>query len=148
MLSQVPYTALQLSLFESLSSLLDKGYHFDRDDDVPFIIKFMSRFGAVTLSLLLSQSLLYPLDTIKRCLQLNGSKAHKNLYDGSILGTGRTIVQELGVKGLYQGFGANLLRCTPMAIIHFLVFYQFRTISAMRQNQENPIFNALNRKMK
>lgn len=43
------------------------------------------RFGASTLSLLLAQTLLYPFDTVKRCLQLNDSYAHKNLYNGSII---------------------------------------------------------------
>ena len=67
---------------------------YDKQDGIPFAGKYVMRFGAMTLSLLLAQVVLYPLDTIKRILQLNGSLGHKNLYSGGILSCAQTLVRD------------------------------------------------------
>ena len=74
-----------------------------------------------TLSLMFVQTLLYPLDTVKRCLQVNGAVGHKDLYSGTLDCLGK-LYKEGGVRMLYQGLTANLLRCAPVTIIQFLVF--------------------------
>ena len=60
---------------------------FNKYDDYPFVMKFALRFGAATLSLVVAQTLLYPLDTAKRCMQLSGTKGHKALYNGGLINT-------------------------------------------------------------
>lgn len=66
---QVPYTILLYSCFELLdSTIFTADVRFNRDDDYLFIFKFLQRFGASTLSLLLAQTVLYPFDTVKRNL--------------------------------------------------------------------------------
>ena len=64
----------------------------------------------------IAQTVCYPLDTVKRRMQLNGAMGHKNLYrnDWHCLSK---ILKEEGVKGLYSGFTVNLVRSVPMVLI-------------------------------
>jgi hypothetical protein len=67
--SQVPYTVIMLGTFEYLESNTlkqNQDLRFNKNDEYPFAIKFVQRFGAATASLLIASSLLYPFDTIKR----------------------------------------------------------------------------------
>lgn len=116
---------VQISTYEFLNQTLFNQDHviFNKFDSVPFIVKIGLRFGAATFSLVLAQALFYPFDTVKRCLQLNASKGHKNLYTGSLLNCLTTIVNQQGIaRGLYSGFSLNLVRCLPLNLIHFIVF--------------------------
>lgn len=45
---------------------------------------FNAKIGVSLLSSLIMSFLIYPLDTAKRCMQLNGAKGHYNLYKGSV----------------------------------------------------------------
>jgi hypothetical protein len=117
----VPYNVILISSFEFLNRNVfadNESIIFNKNDDHPFFIKLLMRFGASSLSLVLAQSLLYPLDTAKRCLQVNGSTGHKNIYSGSLLSCLINLYKEQGiVKGLYSGFSLNLLRCAPLTLI-------------------------------
>ena len=88
LLAQVPYTVVLLTSFDFADNFINSefgDFAFHKFDDHYFMEKFFVRFGAATLSALLAQSLCYPLDTAKRCLQMNGALAHKKLYSGSLL---------------------------------------------------------------
>ncbi len=70
-----------MSSFEGFNYLLNSSdTSFNKRDDHFFLYKFLVRFGSSTLSLLLAQAICYPLDTVKRRMQLNGAQGHKNLY--------------------------------------------------------------------
>ena len=90
---------------------------FNKYDDNLFVAKYLQRFGACTLSLLVAQTIFYPFDTVKRCLQLNGSTAHKNPYSGSTRDCLSQLFKDQGIRGLYQGFSVNLCRCAPLATV-------------------------------
>lgn len=79
--AQVPYTVVLLGSFEAFSSLTDSANtHFTKRDGRSFFEKYLTRFGAGIASLILAQTLVYPLDTVKRRMQLNGATGHKNIY--------------------------------------------------------------------
>lgn len=142
MLSQIPYTIITLGTFEFLENEvlgINFNTRFNKNDDYPFIVKFMVRFGASTLSIIAANTILYPLDTIKRCLQLNGSKGHKTLYTGSIINCAQTIMVDKGIRGLYAGFGLNLLKTVPLTAIHLIIFNSLRVISKPTEMYVNPI---------
>ena len=121
MLSQVPYTAILLSCFDFFDNNLLVGFkdhEFNKFDDVYFLQKYFIRFGAATLSLLIAQAACYPLDTAKRCLQMNGALAHKKLYSGSLINCLMELRTNQGiVGGWYAGFSLNLVRCAPLTLI-------------------------------
>ena len=134
-ISQVPYSVILLSTFEWFDKVVFADNHeiiFDKYDGYPFIVKFLQRFGASTLSLFIAQSVLYPLDTVKRCLQLNGSMGHKTLYTGSISNCLSTLYKDHGLKGLYGGFSVNLIRCLPLTMVHYVVFQSFKGMTQPR----------------
>ena len=139
MLCQVPYAAITLTTFDYLDRelLIDKDA-FNKNDEVPFLYKFLHRFGASTLSLMFVQTLLYPLDTVKRCLQVNGAIGHKDLYSGTLDCLGK-LFKDGGVRMLYQGLTANLLRCAPVTMIQFLVFQATKRLVEERDSFENPV---------
>jgi len=97
LVSQVPYQIVLLSSFDYLERELmntNKEVLFNKNDEYPFAIKFLQRFGAATLSLVAAQTLFYPLDTVKRCMQLSSSPGHKSNYDGSFLKNMNTLYKE------------------------------------------------------
>lgn len=84
----MPYSVITIGTFEMLDSTIfssNEETKFNKHDEFPFVIKFMIRFGASSLAIAAAQTVLYPFDTIKRCLQLNGSKGHKSLYSGGLI---------------------------------------------------------------
>jgi len=68
LMSQVPFTAMMLTSFSMTNSMLEKQEKFHKYDDLTFIYKFMTRFGAMTIATTLASTVCYPIDTIKRRL--------------------------------------------------------------------------------
>ena len=116
---------------------------------MPFAEKFLYRFGAGTLSLLIAQTIMYPFDTVKRCLQLNGSLGHKTLYKGGILECFSTLAKTQGLfKGLYAGFLLNMVRCAPLCVLQFLMFQSFRSLSQPKREFSNPFLKTKEERLK
>lgn len=118
LIGQVPYTVVLMSTFELLERVNDSANaKFNRRDGLPFLYKLAIRFGPSTFALLFAQALCYPFDTVKRRMQLNGAKGHKNIYKGDYDCFTKILKDEGAVKGLYAGFSVNLVRCLPAAIL-------------------------------
>ena len=74
------------------------------------------------------QTVAYPLDTIRRILQVQDmSGGHKVKTAGNVLYTGmldclvKTVAKD-GVKGLYRGYMANLVKAAPSVAISFAAY--------------------------
>jgi solute carrier family 25 phosphate transporter 23/24/25/41 len=65
---------------------------------------------------IIAQTACYPLDTIRRRMQLKG-KNYRNTLDAM-----QTIARTEGVKALYKGMSANTLKVVPNNAIRFMVF--------------------------
>ena len=75
--TQIPYTCILMTSFETFHQIIEnEQVEFSRYDDYTFIYKFMQRFGASTISVTLATAFCYPLDTLKRMYQLEGSIGH------------------------------------------------------------------------
>ena len=66
------------------------------------------------------QVVAYPIDTIRRRMQVQGFGPATYQYGGSIRATMRQIVREEGVRGLYKGMTANLCKVAPAVSISFV----------------------------
>lgn len=64
---------------------------------------FMQRVGASLLSGTMLACLLYPLDTFKRCAQLNGSIGYRQAFNNTYECTQYVFKQSKGNLGLYKG---------------------------------------------
>ncbi|PWN20852.1 putative ADP, ATP carrier protein [Microstroma glucosiphilum] len=94
----VVYRGLYFGMYDSLKPVLLTGALSNN-----FLASFALGWGVTTGAGLAS----YPLDTIRRRMMMtSGTKTH---YNG-ILDAGRQIVAAEGVKSLFKGAGANVLR--------------------------------------
>lgn len=95
-----PYCALSLTLNERLVGELSTDP------------AFMQYFGVGSVSALISNVLLYPLDTVRRRMQYSSARGCKVLYKHS-WNCITSIMENEGLKGFYKGLGVNVLRTVP-----------------------------------
>jgi hypothetical protein len=79
-----------------------------------WLSNFNQRVGASFLSSMVISLLLYPLDTMKRCQQLNGGRGQLVLYRGILDGFQKLASQQGGLPAFYRGvhlFFAKELIC-------------------------------------
>jgi solute carrier family 25 (mitochondrial thiamine pyrophosphate transporter), member 19 len=87
-----------------------------------------SDFLAGGLAGIVSKCSVFPLDTIRKRLQVQGPTReryiHKDipLYTQGILHCAKAIVQKEGLRGLYKGLGVALLKSGPSAAVTLWVF--------------------------
>ena len=71
---------------------------------------FVGKIGISMVCSLTMSLLLYPLDTAKRCMQLNGSRGHLANYDHSYDCIRKIVTHEGGARALYRGVHIYLLK--------------------------------------
>jgi hypothetical protein len=71
----------------------------------------------------------YPNDTVRRLLQLQGSRGTVTVYTGYIDCVRQTIAVH-GVQRLYRGLGINLIRMAPNSAVQFGSYEFFKTLTA------------------
>jgi len=111
----VGYRGLQLGTFDTITGL--NPYKKDKG-----ILGAVSTFAAAQTAITVGAGATYPFDTVRRRLQMQSEKPpEEHIYKGT-MHCFRTVASEEGlVKGLYKGFGANVLRSVGGALV--LVFY-------------------------
>ena len=70
---------------------------------------------------MLQQAVCYPIDTVRRRMQLSGSQGQVVRYT-SYLHCIREMAALEGAPGFYRGLGVNCLKTVPGAAIQFLAF--------------------------
>ena len=78
-------------------------------------------------SAMIATSICYPLDVVRRRMQLKGT-TYKSTMDAS-----STIVREEGVLGLYKGQLANLLKTVPNNAVRFIAFEFLKKLVKMEK---------------
>ncbi|WFD23611.1 hypothetical protein MEQU1_002305 [Malassezia equina] len=114
-LGVAPYVAFNFVFYESARTMLTK------DDGTPPgpIAKLClgAWAGAV------SQTLTYPLDVIRRRMQVSGMRDSKlGVQDKNAIDAIRNIVARSGFRGLYYGLLPNLLKVAPSTGAYFLTY--------------------------
>ena len=77
---------------------------------------------------LISQTLVFPGDVIKRQMQLNGINNKPKLYK-NLLDCLKKIYINEGMKGFYTGLQINLIKCIPGASVQFATYEYFKNIA-------------------
>ncbi len=80
----------------------------------------------------MAQAVCYPLDTVKRRMQLNGAPGYKNLYKNDIHCLQKVLKDEGLRRGLYAGWSLNLAKNLPLTLLHYILFQNLRFISRKR----------------
>ena len=127
--AQIPYTVTLLTTYELCHrSIEEEGLKFNRYDDYTFLYKFLQRFGASTLAVTLATALTYPLDTLKRMYQLEGSLGHASRPGASISMARHMWLSEGGFRGFYRGFGVAMAKAVPFSFVQYLCFHNLRMV--------------------
>jgi len=87
-----------------------------------------------------AKTLVAPLDRVKILFQASNPRFAK--YTGSWFGVVtamKDIYREDGVRGLFRGHSATLLRIFPYAAIKFLAYEQIRAVIIPSKDQETPV---------
>lgn len=109
LLSVAPYIALNFSLFDTMKSSLYKG-------DAPSDLAILS-MGAVAGAL--SQTVCYPLDTVRRRLMMPNAAA---LYKSSMIRAFSSISNHEGPAAFFRGWSSNTLKIMPNNAIRFWAY--------------------------
>ncbi|KAL7754487.1 coenzyme A transporter [Sorochytrium milnesiophthora] len=87
-----------------------------------------------------AKTLVAPLDRVKILFQTQAPEYRK--HAGSLSGIYRAasdIYQHHGVRGLYQGHSATLLRIFPYAAIKFMAYEQYKTVLVPTREHATPL---------
>jgi solute carrier family 25 (adenine nucleotide translocator) protein 4/5/6/31 len=107
----IPYLAISLSMYDTMKSWArGNGY-----SQTPFLNFLMGSLAAV-----MGQTISYPLDTVRRHLQVSGALGQTDRYSGTT-DCVRKIFKSAGWRGFYRGVLANGLRAAPQTGIEFAV---------------------------
>ena len=124
----VPSMGLFFAFYESLKPpLADAQLPFGSGDAI-----------AGTLASMLSKSIVFPLDTVRKRLQVQGPTRSKYIggsripvYERGVLNTMTTIARQEGMTGLYRGLGVSLAKAAPASAV--IMWTYERTLSVMRR---------------
>ena len=127
----VPYMGLFFACYETLKPVLaGVSLPFGSGDAVSGIIASV-----------LSKSAVFPLDTVRKRLQVQGPTRSKYIggaklpvYDRGVLGTLSMIVAKEGAGGLYRGLSVSLVKAAPASAITMWTYE--RVIKALSAPEE------------
>ncbi|KAK0532245.1 hypothetical protein OC834_002674 [Tilletia horrida] len=109
-----PYVSLNFFVYEAL-----RAHFVDENGDISTISKLAC--GGVAGSI--SQTLTYPLDVLRRRMQMIGMKdARLGMTETTSWAVIRNLFQAEGVRGLYRGLFSNLLKVAPSIATSFTVY--------------------------
>ncbi|KAG0207495.1 hypothetical protein BGX28_001272 [Mortierella sp. GBA30] len=114
-----PYVALNFQAYEVLRK------HFTPPGETSPTVTMKLICGALAGSF--AQTVTYPLDVLRRRMQVTGMDAVSYKYSSTWDGVKKIIRQE-GVRGLYKGMVPNYLKVAPAISISFVVYEQCKQI--------------------
>jgi len=110
----IPYRGTQFGLNDTLKGLNPYG-----QDQT--IVGLATRWMCAQFSVIMSGFATYPIDTIRRRLQMESEKLVEDRMYKNALHCGQKIIADEGFNALFKGAGANVLRGTGAALV--LVLY-------------------------
>lgn len=110
----IPYRGVQFGLNDTLNGLNP----WQKETTV---VGIASKWAVAQFSVIMSGFVTYPFDTVRRRLQMESDKKiEERIYKGA-LHCAQKIVKDEGMKAMFKGAGANILRGTGAALV--LVLY-------------------------
>lgn len=135
LLGSIPYSGLSFGLFGTFKKQIMGYYGIEQERDIPV----MSRLMAGGLAGLLAQSMTYPLDILRRRMQVDHGK-YRSMWHAFV-----TIYRQEGlIGGLYKGLSMNWIK-GPIAVgVSFVVNdiiknrfreYNKRSLVSLKENK-------------
>ncbi|MED6122637.1 hypothetical protein PIB30_041578 [Stylosanthes scabra] len=109
-----PNIAISFSVYEALRSY----WKSRRPDDSTVMVSL----ACGSLSGIASSTATFPLDLVRRRMQLEGAGGRARVYNSGLFGTFRRIVQNEGLRGLYRGILPEYYKVVPGVGIVFMTY--------------------------
>ncbi|KAH9291249.1 hypothetical protein KI387_043561, partial [Taxus chinensis] len=123
-----PNIAISFCAYETLRSF----WEFERPHDSPVAVSL----ACGSLSGIASSSATFPLDLVRRRMQLEGAGGRARVYNSGIVGTFKHIIKTEGWTGLYRGILPEYLKVVPSVGIVFMTYEIMKTILSRRPLEE------------
>ncbi|KAK7292894.1 hypothetical protein RJT34_15750 [Clitoria ternatea] len=107
-----PSLAISFSVFEGLRSF----WQSQRPDDSTVMVSL----ACGSLSGIASSTATFPLDLVRRRMQLEGASGRARVYNTSLFGTFKHIIRSEGARGLYRGILPEYYKVVPGVGIVFM----------------------------
>ena len=104
------------------------GMNVQSNEKFVFLKAMLRLIGASTVSGVFAQTMCYPCDTIRKCLQVNGANGHSYFYH-SAFDCVKKLYRDSGIQAFYRGFWIHLPRSILGIFIQFTIFHAIRTQS-------------------
>ena len=97
-----------------------------------------SSWGASYIYVTFIISATFPLDLVKRRMQLQGAAGTSSGHKSTITGTVRDILQKEGPRGFYRGIAPEYLKVVPSVGIAFMTYETLKSLlSSMDADDES-----------
>ncbi|KAL3140504.1 hypothetical protein ABBQ32_005089 [Trebouxia sp. C0010 RCD-2024] len=112
----VPYLAISFTMYDELQSRLP-----DNKDARSAWWYGLTKLGSGAAAGLVASTVVYPVDTVRRRMQVSGSPRHSVSYKG-YWDCIRSMSRREGLTAFYRGAGVNALRIIPAAAVQFTTY--------------------------
>ncbi|CAK9151431.1 unnamed protein product [Ilex paraguariensis] len=109
-----PSIAISFSVYETLRTY----WHSQRPDDSTAIVSL----ACGSLSGIASSTVTFPLDLVRRRMQLEGAAGRARVYNTGLFGTFKHIFCTEGLRGLYRGIMPEYYKVVPSVGIVFMTY--------------------------
>ncbi|TKY65961.1 Mitochondrial substrate carrier family protein B [Spatholobus suberectus] len=109
-----PNIAISFSVYEGLRSF----WRSRRPDDSTVMVSL----ACGSLAGVASSTATFPLDLVRRRMQLEGAGGRARVYNTSLFGTFKHIIQNEGARGLYRGILPEYYKVVPSVGIVFMTY--------------------------
>lgn len=131
----IPYAGVAFSTMETLKATYISRYNNESMMEIPSFVRLL--FGG--FSGIVAQSLTYPLDTVRRRLQVSTPNNSRSLGYTGAWNAMQTIVRHEGFRGLYKGLSMNWIKGPIATAVSFYVNDHLRySIAAYHNKQRSP----------
>jgi len=126
----VPYVGLNFAVYETLKAEICHYSNYKNEQD----IHILARLGCGAIAGSIGQTVAYPLDVVRRRLQMSGWEGHggaAGVPSVAYRGMGDCFVrtvQEEGVLALFKGLWPNYIKVVPSIAIAFVTYEQVKII--------------------
>ncbi|KMT18414.1 hypothetical protein BVRB_2g025610 isoform A [Beta vulgaris subsp. vulgaris] len=114
LLSVGPNIAISFSVYETLRS----HWQLKRPQDSTVLVSL----ACGSISGVASSTAIFPIDLVRRRMQLEGAGGRARVYDTGLFGTFGRIMRAEGLKGLYRGILPEYYKVVPSVSIVFLTY--------------------------
>ncbi|KAL6534317.1 hypothetical protein OROHE_013242 [Orobanche hederae] len=119
-----PSIAISFSVYESLRS----SWHSRRPNDSTILVSL----ACGSLSGIASSTATFPLDLVRRRMQLEGAGGRARVYNTGLFGAFRHIIRVEGFRGLYRGIMPEYYKVVPSVGIVFMTYETLKKLLSQR----------------